>query len=118
MKTKVFLICSVRGVAEEQRIAQEEYVKMLESSGYVVHYPPRDTKQDALSIEVNTQNVQAIRDADEVHVWYNPNSIGTHFDLGATFALGKKMIVAHNINPLPIGKSYARLIDEYVRRQQ
>jgi nucleoside 2-deoxyribosyltransferase len=118
MKTKVFLICSVRGVAEEQRLVQEEYVKMLELSGYVVHYPPRDTNQKGSSIEVNTQNVNAIKSADEVHVWYNPNSIGTHFDLGATFALGKRMVVAHNIDPLPQGKSYARLINEYVRRQQ
>lgn len=117
MQKKVFLICSVRGVGEEQRLAQEEYVRMLESRGYEVHYPPRDTRQDALSIEVNTQNVNAIKCADEVHVWYNPNSVGTHFDLGATFALGKKVMIAHNVDPLPVGKSYARLIDEYVKQQ-
>lgn len=110
--TSVFLICSVRGATPEALAEQEEYVHELERRGYVVHYPPRDTKQDASSLQITRQNFCAMEWAKEVHVWYNPDSQGTHFDLGMAFALGKTLTVAKSV-PYGTGKSYPRLLREW-----
>lgn len=40
MSKKAFLICPVRGVDPS---TTEGYVKKLESEGWTVHWPPRDT---------------------------------------------------------------------------
>jgi nucleoside 2-deoxyribosyltransferase len=109
---KAFLICSVRGATAETLRAQEQYVAELEARGYEVHYPPRDTNQAADAAEICSQNFWAIKNADEVHVFYSPKSQGTHFDLGMAFALAKKIVVARNV-PYGPGKSYARMLDEW-----
>lgn len=109
---RAFLICSVRGADEATLRAQEKYVASLEARGYEVHYPPRDTNQNVSGSEITCQNYWAMKNADEVHVFYNPDSQGTHFDLGMAFAMAKKIVVAHNV-PYGPGKSYARMLDEW-----
>jgi nucleoside 2-deoxyribosyltransferase len=109
---RIFLICSVRSATPERLAEQEAYVRKLESSGHIVHYPPRDTNQHASGIDICRQNREAIRNADEVHVFYSPDSQGTHFDMGMAFALGKPVVVARNV-PYGSGKSYPRMLDEW-----
>lgn len=87
---KVFIICSVRGASEEYRAKLETQVSELEKSGVQVHLPHRDTNQNARGFDICTQNANAIKEADEVHIFYNSASQGTYFDMGASFALGKK----------------------------
>lgn len=108
----IFLICSVRGATPEVLAEQQEYVHNLERRGFTVHYPPRDTDQDASGLLICLQNYRAIKDADEVHVWYTPNSQGTHFDMGMAFALGKTVVVAKSVS-YGQGKSYPRMLDEW-----
>lgn len=109
---KIFLICSVRGAPPEVLQNQWLYVCALESWGHRVHYPPRDTNQTASGLEICRQNADAISEADEVHIFYRPDSQGTHFDMGVTFALGKRIKVANSIE-YGTGKSYARMLDEW-----
>ena len=109
---KVFIICTVRGASNEYRAKLEAYVKDLEYKGYIVHLPHRDTKQDDTGINICTNNMNAIRSANEVHVFYNPDSTGTHFDLGGAFALDKKLVVVENVD-YGEGKSFPRMIDEW-----
>lgn len=93
---RIFLICPVRGITNEERIATEAYVLALESSGNTVYWPPRNTNQDdPIGLRICSDNRQAIKDADEVHVWWNGKSEGSFFDLGMTFALNKKIILAN-----------------------
>ncbi|MGD0497569.1 MAG: hypothetical protein ABSC23_03935 [Bryobacteraceae bacterium] len=109
---RIFLICSVRGADAELLRAQADYVTFLECAGNVVHYPPRDTDQTAGAAEITCQNYWAMKNSDEVHVFYSPDSQGTHFDMGMAFAMAKKVVVARNV-PYGPGKSYARLLDEW-----
>jgi len=107
---KVFLICPVRNVdpIEQERIV--EYVHTLESSGVKVRWPERDTSQDdPIGIEICYANVGAIKQADQVHVWWNKDSEGSRFDLGAAFALGKIIRVA-NIVPSTPHKSFENVL--------
>lgn len=113
MKKKIFVICSVRGTSDEYKRKLEEYVQNLESNDCVVHLPHRDTNQNARGIDICTQNANAIREADEVHIFYNGTSQGTHFDMGVAFALKKKLVVVEN-EKYGEGKSYPRMIDEWM----
>lgn len=108
----IFVICSVRGKDQEYRDKLEIYARELESDGHNVHLPHRDTNQNARGIEICTQNANAIKCADEVHVFYSPDSQGTHFDLGTSFALGKRLVVVENAE-YGEGKSYPRMISEW-----
>ena len=99
---KVFLICPVRNASEETSRAIADYVLRLEQSGHEVHWPPRDTPQDdPVGMRICNDNGTAIFGADEVHVWYDPASQGTVFDLGMTFMLTevlgmpKKVVIAN-----------------------
>lgn len=109
---RIFLICSVRGASEDQLSRQLEYVTRLEEQGCTVHYPPRDTDQLASGLNICQQNLAAINKSDEVHIFYTEHSQGTHFDMGAAFALRKRIVIADCNKPQP-GKSYARMLHEW-----
>ena len=85
-----FLICPVRGhdISETEAI-----VKDIEQSGYTVHWPPRDTNQnDDTGLRICMDNLDAIKNADVVHIIWDGKSQGCLFDLGMAFALGKQVI--------------------------
>jgi len=109
---KIFIICTVRGASEEYKKKLEDYVAKLENEGCEVHLPHRDTNQTASGYEICSQNAKAIAMCNEVHIFYNPDSQGTHFDMGVAFAYGRKIVVVENIEYGP-GKSFARMLDEW-----
>lgn len=109
---KVFIICSVRGASNEYKEKLEKYVDTLEKSGVKVHLPHRDTNQSATGIEICNQNMDAIKQSDEVHIFYSKESQGTHFDMGVAFAMNKKIKVIEN-EPYVEGKSYPRMLVEW-----
>ena len=111
---KVFIICTVRDATPEYRSRLEAYVAKLESDGNNVHLPHRNTNQSGTSWEICDQNADAINAADEVHVFYNSKSQGTHFDLGVAFGLQKKIVVVES-EPLTEGKSFQNLLDTWQR---
>lgn len=104
---KTFLICPVTGHDSDETRA---IVADLESQGWAVHWPPRDTdQQDGTGVRICTDNLAAIRSADCVHVVWDGKSQGCLFDLGMAFALGKSVI------PLSLpeqteGKSFQNMV--------
>jgi len=107
LKKRIFLISPVRGLTPEDievikknqpdAIKNEEirkiyrYVENLEKQGHLVHWPIRDTKQDGdpIGLRICGDNFQAADDAHEIHIWWNPDSVGSKFDFGIAFALWK-----------------------------
>ena len=108
----VFVIGAVRGATEEWKVKLDKHVADLEASGATVHLPHRDTDQTATGIEICRQNCAAIASADEVHLFYRPDSQGTHFDMGCAFALGKRLRVIESPE-YKEGKSYPRMAHEW-----
>jgi nucleoside 2-deoxyribosyltransferase len=90
----------------------ENHCLRLETMGHETYLPHRDTDQTAKGIDICHQNLKAIMKADEVHIFYNGKSQGTHFDMGMAFALGKRIVVVEN-EPYGEGKSYPRMLDEW-----
>jgi len=104
---KTFLICPVRGHAADKFA---DIVSGLEAAGWDVHWPPRDTDQDDdTGLRICTDNLSAIRASDAVHVVWDGDSQGCLFDLGAAFALGKRVIPISLPNPTE-GKSFQNMI--------
>ena len=93
---KVFLACPVRNVTPEQKERIDAYVAELESRGIKVHYPPRDTNQDdPTGLSILRQNIGAIYESDEFHIFYDKTSEGSKFDIGAAFILNKRFKLAN-----------------------
>ncbi len=113
---KIFLICPVRDAKNKITERVRGYVQKLESKGCQVHWPARDTNQnDPNGIRICMDNGMAIREADEVHIfwmwkekkwWQKPfwwikekKSTGSLFDFGMSFMLfllrDKKIILAN-----------------------
>ena len=110
---KTFLICPVRGhdLSETQSI-----VDNLESNGWAVHWPPRDTDQnDPIGYQICTANMEAIKAADVLHLVWDGVSQGCLFDLGIAFALGKKVIPIL-LPPKTDGKSFQNMVIEWAGR--
>ncbi len=106
---RITIICSVRSGTSKEVY---DYVEKMEKAGHKVYLPPRDTPQDdPTGLEICLRMCQQIRLADEIHIFYNPDSQGIHFDMGCAFALGKKWKL---INDPPDGneKSYIKVIRE------
>lgn len=111
-KVNVFIICSVRGMDKEYLDKLFHYAESLEAEGKTVYLPPRDTDQSLSGLEINKSNREGIKYADEIHVFYNPHSSGTHFDLGQAFAFEKPIKIVEEIK-LPSGSVYNNTINEW-----
>jgi hypothetical protein len=109
---RIQIICTVRKATPEYLSNLEKYVACLESKGHIVHLPHRDVDQNQRGIKICQDHRDFMESCDEVHVFYSPDSQGTHFDLGMAFALKKKLVVVDNVD-IPEGKSYARMIKEW-----
>ena len=114
---KIFIICTIRGASKEYIDKLEKYVTELENKGYIVYAPHRDTNQMALGYDICLQNMQGIIQADEVHIFYNSKSQGTHFDMGMSFALGKKIVIIEN-EIITEQKSFQKMLVEWYDKIQ
>jgi hypothetical protein len=87
--------------------AKEHYEK-LRAEGNEPYLPFLDTAQDMPELEICKKNLEAITNAEEVHVIWDGHSRGSIFDFGMTFAL-KKPIKLIYIEP----KSIINLMKQY-----
>ena len=110
---KIYLICPVRNITPEQQQEIFNYVVLLESKGQKVHYPPRDVDQeDPTGWTICKKHCEALIKSDEVHIFWDVSSKGSHFDLGMAFALDKKLKLVKAYQPDNEGKSYLKVINE------
>ena len=107
----IYIICAVRNASE---IAVEQIrrdVKNLRQRGDVVHFPPDDVDQnDPTGQRICEEHLQAMIKCDEVHVYWDVDSKGSHFDLGMAYALEKDIIPICLVHPDPLGKSYWKAV--------
>ncbi|MDO8574742.1 MAG: hypothetical protein Q7R61_00450 [bacterium] len=141
MKKKIFVICPVRrpkvgflkhilqsvvwlffGAEDEwtkNQNAIKKYVLWLEAKDYDVYWPARDNpfqKTDKNGADICGYNREKMFWADEVHIWYDKNSVGSIFDIGMFVAFSginnfKKFVIINrnDIKPTP-HKSFENVI--------
>lgn len=111
---KIFLISPVRNITPEEEKQIADYVEAKEIMGFAVYWPKRDTQQaDPTGVDICLDNLCAIIIADEVHVWWNPASQGSAFDLGMAFASKRKLVSANSIPWTESGKSFEAVIGNW-----
>lgn len=96
---KIFLICPVRNATEEQIAFIRDYKMNQKKVGNEIYYPNDDNPyeaSDTIGFDICIENVWHIAESDEVHIYYDPASSGTLFDLGAAFALQKKLVIVND----------------------
>ena len=107
---RIYVICPVRKCGDDERARVFKYVMHLEADGHSVFFPHRDLNQDdRTGVEICNEERAAMRGADEVHIWWDVESFGSHFDLGMAFALEKPLVLVndpHDTNE----KSYLKVI--------
>jgi nucleoside 2-deoxyribosyltransferase len=108
---KVYLICPVRNCPAEVLASISEYVKEQELFGHKIHWPHRDVSQsDPTGSAICATHLAAMRNADEVHVIWDVESKGSHFDLGMAYALNKRVVAVKTVRPDTDGKSYWKVM--------
>lgn len=111
---KIFLICPVRNASDEQITKMNQYIVTLERRGHTVFYPARDNPHehtDSVGYTICSVNVNAIKNSDEIHIFWDSKSRGSLFDLGAAFALDKKLVIANSCEvETTDNKSFANMI--------
>ena len=118
MSKKIYLICPVRKVSTELKKFLDDYVEEQELQGNKVHYPPRDVNQnDETGLNIMLSHRSAMKDCNEVHAYWVPESEGSVCDLGMVLMAEKplKLInyksVLEWLNTHP-GKSYTAVVFE------
>jgi len=117
---KIFLICPVRNASPEITEQINAYVAARETEGYEVHWPARDTNQDDKhGWEICTTNFRAMQAAGDVHVWYDPTSFGSIWDLGMLYALQRitgfrNVVLANLLEPAVLAEFPAVILRQMV----
>jgi hypothetical protein len=113
-KKRAFLICPVRGADQTEA---NKIVSDLESKGWDVHFPPRDTNQnDKSGYTICCTNMLAIKDAEMVFIYWDGKSTGSLFDAGMAFAF-RKPITILSIPELTGSKSFQDMFNEWEDRR-
>ena len=118
---KAYLVCPVRNRTAADIQFADAYVAKLENDGYRVHYPPRDVDQrdDGIGLRISESHRDAMQTCDEVHIIWDPESRGSHFDFGMAYMLrsftGVKIVLANDPAITP-QRSYGNFIRELHRR--
>jgi len=99
-------------MSEDVKQQLKKYVSELKDKGFIVQLPHQDDNQNKSGYEICQQNMIYIKKADEIHIFYNNQSKGLHFDLGMAFILKKPIIVVKN-ELYSDGKSFPRMLKEW-----
>ena len=112
-KMKIYIVCPVRNVTEEQKKELDTYVEQLEKEGHHVYYPPRDVNQnDETGWNICQAHKKAMIDADRVDVFWDKTSTGSHFDIGMAFMENKKVKLVKTYQEDNPGKSYIKVMKQ------
>lgn len=116
---KVYILCPVRNVDEKQQAAINAHAATLEAAGHDVHNPRYAVDQSCpTGYAIVTGHLEAIRGADEVHIFWDAQSFGSHTDLGSAMALNKRLRLIREFSVDGPSKSYLKVIKEIIRRQE
>jgi len=88
------------------------YAEYHRGLGHHVHFPPDDAPQeDPTGEAICRTHLAAMQKANEIHVFWDIDSKGSHFDLGMAYALGKDIIPVACMKPDGEEKSYWKVME-------
>ena len=114
--SKIYILCPVRNVSAIQKAKIESYIDQLKEEGNQVHSFQNVNQDDPTGYGIVMGHLGGMKECDEVHVFWDVSSSGSHCDLGMAIALNKKIVLVECFQDND-GKSYWKAMQEYVRRQ-
>lgn len=100
-------------ISDEQRKEIDDYIEKKEREGCVVHSYKNVNQEDPTGgLNICNHHRRAMRECDEVHVFFDAKSSGSHFDFGMAFGLGKPVKLVKVYQPTPEGKSYQAVLEK------
>ena len=118
VRKSMFLISPVRKITPSVEAHIKYLMLIIKQIGYDVYFPKEDTQQTGVSeFKICSDNLEAIKKADVVGIYFDPTSQATPFDLGLSFALGKKLFVINHVSRTE-EKSFANMIMDWQERQE
>lgn len=109
----IFLICPVRQATEKQKEQINKYIIETKLKGKKIYYPARDTNQsDPIGVKIISENCFAMQISKEVHIWYDPTSQGSAFDLGMAYMLDKPL---HIVNAAEVTQTPHKSIGNFIK---
>jgi hypothetical protein len=107
----IYIICAVRNGTQERVKAIRAYAEAKRAEGHHVHFPPDDAPQeDPTGEAICRTHLGAMRASEEVHVFWDVDSKGSHFDLGMAYALGRRIVPVVCERPDGPEKSYWKVM--------
>jgi hypothetical protein len=107
----IYIICAVRNATPERVAEIRAYARAKRAEGHHVHVPPDDAPQDDPTGEaICRTHLKAMQNADEVHVFWDVRSSGSHFDLGMAYAMGHTLVPVSCEIPDGPEKSYWKVM--------
>lgn len=117
--SEIYLISGSRSNTEEEQKLVEEYIEEQENKGNEVVYPLKDVEQDdETGWNIVYNEYESMKECDEVHVIWDPDSGGRHFDLGMAFALEKPLKRVRHMKEDNDGKSYWKVMKIWEERSK
>lgn len=107
----IYIICPVRHIEQHEREYIDKYVQDLRDNNCYVHYPV-EKEQDQDSSDIIKMHRDAMLSCDEVHVYWNKESTGSHFDFGMAYALNKPIKYFNDITKTELKSFQNALIDQ------
>lgn len=107
-----YIICPVRRLTEERKPLIDSFVKGLENEGHKVFLPYRDVDQSFDISQIVKTEMEAIRNADAIYVFWDKYSYGGHFDLGVALALNKTVLMIKTYYSFD-EDGYEKVIEEF-----
>lgn len=86
----------------------QEYANKLTVEGHTFVFPALDGVAELGPLEICKYNLETIKNADEVHIFWDQRSMGTIFDFGMVFALRKKLKIVYME-----GKTFKNVMESY-----
>lgn len=111
-----YIVCPVRRLTDTERTEVLSYVAALEAKGYQVRCPFRDTDQNGDGLSIVEAHEADIMWADEIHIWWNPASEGSLWDVAQArmarhFQLEKRIVLINAKDVRPTAeKSYTNVV--------
>ena len=107
---KVYILCPVRKMTDDEKEIVEKYIDEM-SKEFEVHSYKNVEQNCKTGSSIVLAHQKALEECDEVHVFWNCESTGSHFDLGMAYALGKTIIFVELFKDNE-GKSYYKALNE------
>jgi hypothetical protein len=108
---KIYIICPVRNIIKEQEKEIVNYIEQLKITSDVHSYL-NVNQDDNTGYNIVMSHKKALQECDEVHIFWDVTSKGSHMDLGMAVALEKPLKLVKYYHKDNKGKSYLKVIEE------